>query len=78
LAFGDRRDGALQRRGWLPVARLVLYGVEFVPGITVSGTITGIVGPYSSAVELARGTLVVRAGASTLRVRIARSVLRGY
>ena len=71
------RGGGL--RGGRYLARpslLVLHGVEFVPGVTVSGTITGDVDPFG-AVERARGTLVVRAGTTTVRVSIPRRLLVG-
>lgn len=72
----DLRGGGL--RGGRFVARpgrLVLDRVVFVPGVTVSGTIRGAVDPDLALVDRPRGTLVVRGGGRTVRVRIAAPVL---
>jgi hypothetical protein len=72
----DLRGGGL--RGGHYVARpkrLVLDHVMFVPGVTVSGAISGTVDPGLALVDRPRGTLVVRGGGRTVRVRIAAAVL---
>ena len=72
----DLRGGGL--RGGRYVARpkrLVLDHVVFVPGVTVSGTIRGAVDPDLALVDRPRGTLVVRGGGRTIRVRVAAAVL---
>lgn len=57
--------------------RLILYSVEFVPGVTVSGSVRGIVNPFSGAIELARGVLIARAGGTGVRVPIAAAAVKG-
>ena len=71
LRGGGLRGGHYRARP----KRLVLDHVVFVPGVTVSGTIRGSVDPDLAVVDHPRGTLVVRSGGRSVRVRIAAAVL---